>query len=122
MNEKVVLIVEDEDVQVQAIKMKLSEHGYDIQVARNGVEGLELALKERPDLIILDLVMPTMDGFKMLEELRRDGWGATAKVIILTNLSHQEGGVLHDSDVKCLEKTDTSLEKLIVEVADVING
>jgi CheY-like chemotaxis protein len=54
--------------------------------AGNGKDGLALALREKPDLILLDISMPVMDGQTMLTELRKDEWGKRAKVIFLTNL------------------------------------
>ena len=57
---------------------------------KNGEVGLERALKERPDLILLDIIMPVMDGMTMLAKLRTDKWGKDVPVIMLTNLNNSE--------------------------------
>ncbi len=85
--EKKILVIEDEGPLRQILKEELSEQLHITVIdAKNGLVGLELALKEHPDVILLDLVMPTMDGMSMLEKLRTDEWGRGAHVMILTNL------------------------------------
>lgn len=87
---KKIAIIEDEPSITQLYKIKLGREGYDIQTAINGKLGLELVEKMRPDLILLDLLMPEMTGEQMLEEMRKTDWGKNIKVIILTNVSRQE--------------------------------
>ena len=84
---KSILIVEDELSLQKVLTEKLSHEGYLIIQASNGQEGLDSALREKPDLILLDILMPVMDGSAMLEKLRADEWGKKAKVIIIINLS-----------------------------------
>ena len=86
MNKKI-LIVEDEKVIREALKTRLLEEKFQILEAKDGERGLAVALQEKPDLILLDIIMPVMDGMTMLKYLRKDAWGKKAKVIILTNLS-----------------------------------
>lgn len=71
-------------------KMKLEREGFIVAVAANGYEGLDLAQRFRPDLILLDLRMPQMDGAEMLTRLRATEWGSGIRVIILTNISRNE--------------------------------
>ena len=85
-----ILIVEDESVLLQMYKKKLNDNGYDVVDAENGKLGIEKALSEKPDLILLDIRMPVMTGLEMLKELRKDGWGKDVPVIILTNLEANE--------------------------------
>jgi two-component system alkaline phosphatase synthesis response regulator PhoP len=85
--QKTILIVEDEISVLKALKIKLESAGFKVLLEKNGEDGLTTALKEKPDLILLDLVMPKMDGVTMLRKLRQDKWGKKAKVLILTNLS-----------------------------------
>ncbi len=89
---KKVLIVEDEVALLKALASGLGEKEFNVLTAKDGEEGLEVALKEKPDLILLDLLMPRMDGITMLKRLRDgDGeWGKKIKVIILTNLEDQD--------------------------------
>lgn len=104
--EKKVLIIEDESLQLDLLRRKVAELGFTVLEARDGEEGLESALKNHPDLILLDLIMPKMDGVTVLKKLREDGWGKTAEVVILTNLSSAESVVksvehgVHDYLVK----------------------
>ncbi|HZX49564.1 MAG TPA: response regulator [Candidatus Paceibacterota bacterium] len=82
---KKVLVIEDEDLLRGILVEEFTEQEVDVVAARDGLEGLELALAEQPDLIILDLVMPRLDGMSMLKKLREDEWGKQARVLILTN-------------------------------------
>ena len=77
-----ILIVEDEYAVARGIQYALQQEGYDITVARSGEEGLEIATRAAPDLIVLDVRLPGMDGFEMLRRLR--GAGNKAPVLFLT--------------------------------------
>lgn len=82
-----ILVVEDEKNirEVLADQLKLS--GYQVTTAENGKIGLDLALKEKPDLILLDILMPVMTGDQLIEQLHKDIWGKTVPIILLTNTS-----------------------------------
>ena len=82
---KLVLIVEDEKPMARLLVESFKEAGLHTVVATQGDTGLAQALSERPDLILLDIVMPGMDGLTMLKKLRQDTWGKTVPVILLTN-------------------------------------
>ena len=81
-----ILIVDDEVSLRSALSDKLKLEGFIVLEAKNGEEGLNVALHNHPDLILLDIVMPVIDGITMLKNLRGDEWGRDAKVIMLTNL------------------------------------
>ena len=83
---KKILIVEDEIAYVQLLKDLLTRHGYTVIDANDGKKGLALAKSAHPDLILLDVRMPVMDGMSMLKELRKDLYGKSVNVIVLTNL------------------------------------
>lgn len=87
---KKVLIVEDEKAILTALASGFDRNEIEVLTAQDGEEGLKLALKAHPQLILLDLVMPKMDGITMLDKLRKDKWGKDVKVIILTNLDDQK--------------------------------
>lgn len=89
-SQKRILLVEDEPAIARAMADKLTTEGFTVLRANDGEEGLAIATKEHPDLILLDVVMPKMDGMTMLTSLRKDAWGKEAKVIFLTNLSEME--------------------------------
>jgi DNA-binding response OmpR family regulator len=86
-NGKKVLIIEDELPMLKALSDKFGLEGFSVFEARNGEEGMNAALKTKPDLIILDLLMPVMDGKAMMKKLRQDEWGKKVPIIILSNLN-----------------------------------
>ena len=115
-----ILIIEDEASLQAALRDKFQGEGFTVHVAKNGDEGLEFAQKRKPDIILLDLVMPVLDGIAMLKKLREDEWGKTASVIALTNLSGKEeldkaieGGVYD-----YLIKSDWKLEDVVAKVKE----
>ena len=87
---KILLLVDDEELVLKAISSQFEGDKVKVLTARDGEEGLKLALENHPDLILLDLVMPKLDGMTMLDRLRKDDWGKNVDVIILTNLGDAE--------------------------------
>ncbi len=85
-----IAIVEDDQAVRLMYKLKLEHAGHKVKVATNGQEGLSLAEEFAPDLLLLDLRMPVMDGAEMLNRLRATDWGSNIRVIILANSSKQE--------------------------------
>ena len=85
-----IAIIEDDQAISQMYRFKFEAEGYNVETAENGVLGLELCEKLKPDIILLDLMMPEMTGDQMLEKLRATTWGKQMKVIILTNMGEQE--------------------------------
>ena len=86
---KAVVVEDDSDLQF-LYKHKLELEGFEVFIAGNGVEGLEIIERERPEIILLDLLMPVMSGSEMLAHLRSKRWGSDVRVIILTNISKDE--------------------------------
>lgn len=83
-----ILIVEDEVTLLKILADKFTLEGFQVYEAKNGEEGLARALKEHPHLILLDLLMPKMNGITILRKLRETNeWGEKVPVIIVTNLS-----------------------------------
>ncbi len=85
-----IAIIEDDLAISQMYRLKFEAEEFDVQTAENGVLGLELIASFKPDIILLDLMMPEMSGDEMLEKLRTGGSGKNTKVIILTNVGEQE--------------------------------
>jgi DNA-binding response OmpR family regulator len=85
-----VAIVEDDLAIAQMYRMKFEAEGYRVDIAENGKLGLALCEQMKPDLVLLDLMMPEMNGDEMLEKMRATDWGKNIKVIILTNVGEQE--------------------------------
>jgi two-component system alkaline phosphatase synthesis response regulator PhoP len=89
-NTKILLVDDDKDF-VEATKMVLESKPYEVVVAYNGDEGLAKARKEKPDLIILDIIMPVKDGFSAAEQLKKDPALKKIPVIMLTSFSEKGG-------------------------------
>lgn len=85
-----IAIIEDDPVINQMYRMKFEASGYDVQLANNGKRGVALVKDFAPDIILLDLQMPEMDGVEALTEMRKHDWGKDVPVIILTNLGAEE--------------------------------
>lgn len=85
-----VAIVEDDAAISQMYRIKFEAEGYTVETADNGRLGLQLVEKFRPDIVLLDLMMPEMNGEEMLTQLRQTDWGRDLRVIILTNMGEQE--------------------------------
>ena len=85
-----IAIIEDDQTISQMYRFKFEAEGFTVETADNGRMGLQLAEAMKPDIILLDLMMPEMNGDAMLAELRRQSWGKDVKVIVLTNMGEQE--------------------------------
>jgi DNA-binding response OmpR family regulator len=85
-----IAIIEDDLAIAQMYRLKFEAEGYHVEIAENGRLGLELCEQLKPDLVLLDLMMPEMNGDEMLEKMRGTDWGKHIKVIILTNVGQQE--------------------------------
>ena len=85
-----IAIIEDDPVINQMYRMKFEADGFEVQLADNGKRGVAMVEEMQPDLILLDLKMPNMDGAEALTEIRKHDWGRDIPVIILTNLGEEE--------------------------------
>ena len=85
-----IAIIEDDQVISQMYRMKFEADGFEVQLADNGKHGVALVEEFLPDLILLDLQMPEMNGVEALEIIRKNDWGKKIPVIILTNLGEEE--------------------------------
>ena len=120
---KKILIVEDEEIMLKALVEKFSLEGFEVVQAIDGEEGLKKALHEKPDIILLDILLPKMDGMAVLKKLREDAWGKYAKVILLTNVSDAETvalgaefGAGEGEVYEYLVKTDWTLDEVVQKV------
>lgn len=119
-----ILIVEDEQAMLDALTDNLAAAGFNnLLQAKNGKDGLALALAEKPDLVLLDIVMPKMDGMTMLDKLCKDGPCGNIKVILLTNLSANDSimkGVIRHEPSYYLVKANYSVEEIVHRVKVVL--
>lgn len=113
---KKILLVEDDDTLANVYKTRLHAEGFDLRRVPNGEEALAAALEYRPDLILLDIMMPKVSGFDVLDILRNTPETTNTKVIMLTALSQ-------DSDRQRAEQlgVDDYLVKSQVVIADVVD-
>ena len=82
---KKILLVEDEKIMINLLEKKLIQEGYDVRVAVNGEEGLKAMREEKPDIVLLDIIMPKMGGFEVMEEMGKDPILKEIPIVIISN-------------------------------------
>lgn len=116
--ERSVLIVDDEEALLSVLSTKLREEGLTVYTAANGREALEVAFNKHPYLILLDIMMPEMDGFEVMEHLRNDDWGKTVPIMLLTNSSSIEtiSRAVSSGMSEFIVKTELKLDEIVDRV------
>ncbi len=117
-----ILIVEDDKTISKVYSDELSDSGFDVLVAFDGLSGFNIANEKKPDLILLDILMPEMDGLAMMDKIRNAGlYGKKVPIILLTNLSADEErimqAIIKNEPAYYIIKSDWNL----VDVVDKIN-
>jgi DNA-binding response OmpR family regulator len=118
-----ILVVDDEPDVLLIVKTGMQAEGYEVVTASNGVDALAMVKEEKPDVVILDVMMPLMDGFEVLAKLKEDDATAAVPVIMLTGLSERSKiqkalvSGIHFYVVKPFE-----FEELIQKVRTVLNA
>ena len=122
LKNKKILIVDDDDDLRTILVDKFKDSGFEPSTAPDGELGLKVALETHPDLILLDVMMPVMDGWSMLKKLREDDWGKDAKVIMLTVSEDSENvaKAVEKQSIGYLIKTKQSLDEIITKVKEMI--
>lgn len=82
-------IIEDDQLIAQMYRMKLETEGFDVDVAENGMNGIEMVIQKQPDLILLDYSLPDVDGSAVLKEIRHNESSKNTPVIVLTNMDNE---------------------------------
>lgn len=120
--QKTVLIVDDEADLREALKTSLEHEGYVVHTAADGEEGLSAALAQKPGLILLDIIMPKMDGTEVLEKLREDEWGKEAKVLVMTVADDLEkmADVIENGSDGYILKSDVTLQGVVKRVKEIL--
>ena len=114
----IILIVEDKAFLLRALKHRLQRNGFEILEARDGVEVMKIMKAKKPDLVLLDLIMPKKNGFDTLREIKKSKKFNQIPIIILSNLGQE------DDIQKCLEmgavdyliKSDFSLTDILAKI------
>ena len=121
---KKILFIEDEDTLQKALGGFLKDAGYEVVNALDGEIGLELASSENPDLILLDIVLPKINGFEVLKELKQKEETKDIPVIVLTNMENMEDidKIIQLGATTYMIKTEYKLEEVIEKVKGVIGN
>ena len=119
---KKILIIDDDENLTTVLVDKLNFSGFSADSANDGAEGLKKALDTKPDLILLDVIMPNMSGWETLEKLRIDSWGENAKVIMLTALDKPESvaHAMEEGSTVFIVKTNYTLDQIVEKVKEVL--
>lgn len=119
-----VLLVEDEKDIREAIATALTDADFEVLEASDGAKGVVMALKEQPDVIVMDINMPAMSGHEVVEKLRQDSWGKKAKILFLTAFSDAENVVsaVAGGSAEYIVKSNASLEEIVQKVKQVYHG
>ncbi|MCH7529980.1 response regulator [Patescibacteria group bacterium] len=122
MDIKKILIIEDDTNLQSQLAGVFKDDGFQVTLAGDGGKGLMLALVEHPDMILLDIILPKMDGITMLKKLRKDEWGKNVPVIILSNLDTVEdlSKAMEGGAFKYLVKTDWELKDIVIKVKEAL--
>lgn len=117
-----ILIIEDEESLVNVLEKKLLYEGYEVSVARDGQEGMDKVKANNPNLILLDIVMPKMNGFEVLENLKKDKKFSSIPVIVLSNSGYSIDldKALDLGATDCLVKAEFDLDEVIKKIEKTI--
>ncbi len=117
---KKILLVEDEEVLRNALFKRLENEHFSVFQSKNGEEGLKVALDEKPDLILLDIGLPDLNGMEVMEKIRQNSdWGKVVPIIILTNFNTNNSiieSVVKDNPAYYMVKAESTLDLVIEKV------
>jgi CheY-like chemotaxis protein len=118
-----VLIAEDDHFLVKAYQVKLEKEGFEVQIANDGEQALEILKSFVPDVIILDLVMPRKDGFATLAEIKQNPSLKDIPVVVASNLGQSEeiGRATELGATDVVTKSDMSLDALVTKIRSYVN-
>jgi CheY-like chemotaxis protein len=122
MNKPTILVAEDDSLYAKVYQNKLSKEGYDVVLAVNGKEAVQKASELKPNLILMDLIMPEMDGFTALEKIKGDPDTKGLKVLVMSNLG-QDSDIKRAKDLGAEEyfiKANISIQELVEKIKTYI--
>ncbi len=122
-----ILIVEDEVIISKTYAEELRDEGFTVFTAGNGVDGLRIALLKKPDLILLDILMPVMDGLTMMDKLRKkNSYGKNVPIVLLSNLSSSEEKIMKtvtntkNEPTSYFVKSDWDLDDVVAKIKELL--
>jgi len=124
-SKKTVLVVDDERAWIEILSLNLLKFGFKAIHASNGEEGLKIALREKPELVVLDIVMPKMDGLTVMKKLRGDTWGKKVPIVLFTSLMPNEEMMRRisvDKPALYLIKTEHEPEEVVGKIHEIIGA
>ena len=115
-----ILIVEDEEDMRDTLADRFTQEGYEVLQARNGEEGFNTALREKPAIILTDILMPKKHGIDMIKDIRSLDWGKDVPIIVLSNLSDaaNTADALESGVFQYLVKSDWSIDDVVKVVQE----
>lgn len=123
-NRKKILIIEDEQTLIKALEFSLNKENYSIAVAIDGESGLELVRELKPDLVLLDIILPKMNGFEVLKNIKADKKLSRIPVLILSNLGDEADVAkgVNLGAIGYLIKTNYRIDEVKEEIKQILNG
>ncbi len=122
---KKILIVEDEPALIRVLSDKFTNEGFSVLEAKDGLTGLKVALEEKPEVILLDILMPELDGMEMMRRLRdSNSYGKNVPIVILTNLDADEKitwAVAKDEPAYYLIKSNVDMDEIVNKVTQSLS-
>jgi len=123
---KRVLIIEDEKNMLAVLSDRMRMEKFDVIQAASGEVGFDKAIKEKPDLIFLDILMPQMDGFAVLKKVRAEGvWGRSVPIVVLTNLIPDDDAlakITADKPTYYFVKTEIDIDSVVKKAKELVSG
>ncbi len=122
MAKKTILFIEDESTLRKALEEFLTDEGFSVLLAPDGEKGIEIAVKEKPDLILLDIILPKKDGYQVLGELKKNKDTANIPTILLTNLEGPDNiqKAFEYGATTYLVKSDYKLEDVVRKIKETL--
>ena len=120
-----VLIAEDEEGELEILTSEFEKAGFNVSAARDGQEALDMAAATEPDLILLDILMPEMDGWEVMKKIREEGeWGKDVPIIILTNTDvdtdEKQQKITEYEPAYFLVKTEFTIDEVVMKAKEVL--
>lgn len=122
---KKILIIDDNESYLSILNQKFTFDGYEVITAKDGTEGLKKAEDTQPSIILIDLLLPNLNGIQVMQALRKTAWGKTVPFIILTNVNPDEEilqAIMQNKPAYYLVKPEVSLDDISEKVKNVLNA